>query len=330
MINVVQFQRKRRANGNHSIESIFDGIRELQPKDIEIKKFVFSFQSSGIINRIAIVIQAFLQRQQINHITGDIHFANFLLPKKSNVLTIHDCGVLKRTTGIKHKILKYFWFTLPAKKAQIVTVNSNFTKQDLLTYINIPSHKIVPIYVFVPTIHRRNDKAFNKEKPTILQLGTAINKNIVRTAQALKGINCKLVILGKLNDEITTALLESNIDYENISTSITDEEVAKLYQCCDVVSFASTFEGFGMPIVEANVTGRVVVAGNTASMPEIAGNAAELVNPFDVNDIRNGFLKVIQDDAHREQLIANGFKNAERFNRSEIANQYFSLYRTMI
>lgn len=330
MINVVQFQRKRRANGNHSIESIFDGIRELQPKDIKIKKFVFSFQSSGIINRIAIVIQAFLQRQQINHITGDIHFANFLLPKKSNVLTIHDCGVLKRTTGIKHKILKYFWFTLPAKKAQIVTVNSNFTKQDLLTYINIPSHKIVPIYVFVPTIHRRNDKAFNKEKPTILQLGTAINKNIVRTAQALKGINCKLVILGKLNDEITTALLENNIDYENISTSITDEEVAKLYQCCDVVSFASTFEGFGMPIVEANVTGRVVVAGNTASMPEIAGNAAELVNPFDVNDIRNGFLKVIQDDAHREQLIANGFKNAERFNKTEIANQYFNLYRTMI
>lgn len=330
MIKVVHFQRKRRASGNHSIESYFKGICELKPVDIEIKTVIFKYLSSGFFRRILIVLEAFFKRQQINHITGDIHFANILIPKKTNILTIHDCGILKRVTGIKYKILKYFWFTLPTKKASIITVNSNYTKQDLLTYVNVPSKKIVPIYIFVPEIHQRSDKIFNKEKPTILQLGTAPNKNIIRTAQALKGFCCKLIILGKLNDEIINALQQNNIEYENISASISNEEVARLYQNCDVVSFASTFEGFGMPIVEANVTGRVVVAGNVASMPEIAGNAAELVNPFDVSAIRNGFLKVINDDVYREQLIANGFENAKRFNKQKIANQYFDLYRSMM
>ncbi len=62
-------------------------------------------------------------------------------------------------------------------------------------------------------------------------------------------------------------------------------------------------------------------------MPEIAGDAACLVNPFDVEDIRKGFFKVIEDDEYRAQLITNGFENAKRFDQQEIANQYFDLYR---
>ena len=85
-----------------------------------------------------------------------------------------------------------------------------------------------------------------------------------------------------------------------------------------------------MPIAEGNATGRVVVTSNTSSMPEIAANAAEIVNTFDVESIRNGFLKVINDDVHREQLIKNGFENVKRFDRQKIANEYFDLYRNMV
>ncbi len=329
MIEVVQFQRKRRTSGNHSFESYFKTIRELQPTDINISEKIFSYRSSGVLKRICIIIEALFSKKQINHITGDIHFANYLLPQKKTVLTIHDCGILKRKYGLRHKLLKYFWFTLPAKKSSVITVNSNATKQDLLNYINYPENKIKVINIFVPVEHQYSPNQFNKTKPLIFQLGTAPNKNIPRIAQALKGIECKYLILGKLNDEIIKALENNNIDYENITSSITNEEVAALYRKCDIVSFASTFEGFGMPIAEANVTGRVVVTSNTSSMPEIGADAAEFVNPFDVESIRNGFLKVINDDAHREQLIANGVQNAKRFNRAEIANQYFELYRQM-
>jgi glycosyltransferase involved in cell wall biosynthesis len=84
-----------------------------------------------------------------------------------------------------------------------------------------------------------------------------------------------------------------------------------------------------MPIVEANATGRVVVTSNVASMPEIGANAAEFVDPFDVDSIKKGFLRVINDDLRRELLIKNGFENVKRFGQTKIANEYYDLYRTM-
>ena len=329
MIEVVHYQRKRRTEGNHSIESYFKDIRDLQPNDIKITIKILKFVSNDYLKRLYNALEAIFYQKDINHNTGDIHFVNIFLSKSKNILTIHDCGFLKRISGIKFKIIKYFWYTLPAKRTSIITVNSNYTKQDLLTYINFPENRIKVIYIFVSVVHKPSPRLFNKQKPVILQLGTAVNKNIPRIAQALNGINCKYIILGKLDAVTINTLKQNKIDFENIEASISNEEVAALYRECDVVSFASTLEGFGMPIVEANATGRVVVTSNVTSMPEIAGNAAELVNPFDIESIRNGFLKVINDDVYREQLIANGFENVKRFDRKKIALEYFDLYRKM-
>ena len=326
-IQVIHFQRRQRSTGNFSIESYFEAIRTLQPQDIFIIKKEVSFFSNGFFKRLMITLEAFFNQKDVNHITGDIHFANLFFKKKRSILTIHDCGALKDKQGFKLKIIKWFWFTLPAKKANYITVNSNTTKQDLLQYISFPEEKIKVIYIFVPKIHQSKPKAFNSTKPVILQLGTAQNKNIIRTAQALKGISCKYVIVGKLAESTKNILNENNIDFENIDQALTDEKIAQLYQDCDIVTLVSTLEGFGMPIVEANKTGRVVITSNTSSMPEIANNAACLVNPFDVEDIRKGLLKIIEDDEYRAQLIANGFENAKRFDQQEIANQYFDLYR---
>ena len=328
-IEVVHFQRKQRSTGNYSIESYFETIRSLQPTDISITKKEVSFFSNGIIKRLMIAIEVIFYQKDINHNTGDIHFANLFLNKKKTILTIHDCGSLKNIKGLKYQFIKYFWFTLPSKKANYITVNSETTKKDLLQYITYPSEKIKVIPIFVPQVHQPSTKEFNKEKPVILQLGTAENKNIVRVAEALNGISCKYIIIGKLNDSISSALLKNNIDFENYHQSLTDEEVADYYKQADIVCLVSTLEGFGMPIVEANITGRVVVTSNISSMPEIAGEAAELVNPFNVESIRNGFLKVIDDDVHRTSLINKGFENAKRFDNKKIANQYFDLYRQM-
>jgi glycosyltransferase involved in cell wall biosynthesis len=328
-IEVVHFQRKQRSTGNHSIESYFSAIRDLQPSDITITKKEVSFFSNGLLKRLCIVFETFFNQKQINHITGDIHFANLLLNKKNTILTIHDCGALKNLKGFKLKLIQFFWFTLPAKKASYITVNSETTKQDLLSYIKYPEEKVKVIYIFVPDIHQPQPKEFNKSKPIILQLGTASNKNIHRIAQALKGIPCKYQVVGSMSNDIVESLQQNNIDYEYIDRKLSDEEIATLYKNCDIVSFASTLEGFGMPIIEANATGRVVVTSNISSMPEIAGDAAELVNPFDVQSIRNGFLKVIEDDGYRASLIERGFENAQRFKKEKIAHQYFDLYRSI-
>jgi glycosyltransferase involved in cell wall biosynthesis len=97
------------------------------------------------------------------------------------------------------------------------------------------------------------------------------------------------------------------------------------YQECDISAFISTSEGFGMPIAEASVTERVVVTSNISSMPEVALDAAHLVNPNDIYDIRAGIKKVIENDSYREKLIENGRRNKLRFDGDAIAKKYFNL-----
>jgi glycosyltransferase involved in cell wall biosynthesis len=81
-----------------------------------------------------------------------------------------------------------------------------------------------------------------------------------------------------------------------------------------------------MPIVEANIVGRPVITSNLLSMPEVAGDAALIVNPYSINEIRQGILKIISDDDYRNDLIEKGFKNAEKFTINIIADVYLNLY----
>ena len=162
-----------------------------------------------------------------------------------------------------------------------------------------------------------------------MHIGTAPNKNLLRLTDAIKNLTCELVIVGELNSIQIKKLTENNINYRNY-TNLNENEIINLYNNCDIVSFVSTFEGFGMPIVEANKVGRVVVSSNCASMPEVANNAALLINPFDIESIRNGFERVINDDNFRELLIKNGLVNASRFDSKLIADSYLNLYKGII
>jgi glycosyltransferase involved in cell wall biosynthesis len=97
-----------------------------------------------------------------------------------------------------------------------------------------------------------------------------------------------------------------------------------------MVLFPSTYEGFGLPIIEAQQTGRPVITSNISPMKEVAGNAACLTDPFSVQSIREGVLKVIQDDDYRNTLVRNGFNNAQRYNPEKIANEYFLIYQRLM
>ncbi|HMN24927.1 MAG TPA: glycosyltransferase, partial [Ignavibacteriaceae bacterium] len=176
---------------------------------------------------------------------------------------------------------------------------------------------------------KRVDKPFNKEKPVILFIGSAPNKNLKRLIQSLEGINCKLEIIGKVPDEEIDLLNDSKVDY-NICTGLTEDEVIKKYEECDILSLVSTYEGFGMPIVEANIVGRPVITSNCYAMLEIAGDAALLVNPFNIEEIKNGILKIITDDNFRNILCEKGYKNSRRFIISNISDKYLNLYKKLL
>lgn len=326
MLRVVHFQRKRRKNNNYSVEGYFSQIRRLLPrKEIQAIPFISKYESKGFWKRLYNIFEAANNQGDVNHVTGDVHFLTLLLKKSKTILTILDCGMLHGKSGIKFQLLKYFWFTLPVKKVAYITVISEATKKDLLNYIQFPEEKIKVIYVSIGDHFKPAPQPFNKEKPILLQIGTAPNKNLARLIPAISGINCTLYIVGKLNDEILGLLAEHTIDYQNF-LNLNDQEIYELYRQSDIVTFVSTLEGFGMPIVEANAVGRVVITGNSSSMPEIGGDAALMVNPFDTKEIREGILKLISNDDFRNQIIQRGFNNVKRFSGDEIGKQYAQLY----
>ena len=131
--------------------------------------------------------------------------------------------------------------------------------------------------------------------------------------------------MGHVTDQDRFVLDRAGVSYE-AHESLSRREIVEQYEKCDLVCFASLYEGFGMPVIEANVVGRPVVAGNIAAIPEVAGDAACLVDPYDPADIRSGIDRVIQDHEYRRELVSKGVRNAERFNPRKIARDYAEMY----
>ncbi len=267
-------------------------------------------------------------KNEIIHITGDIHYMAFKFPNYKTILTIHDVGILKNATGIKKYFLKKIWFDLPLKKLKYITVISEATKNELLSLTNCEENKIVVIANPINALYNASLKEFNTKCPTILLIGITENKNLERTIKALEYINCTLLIIGNPNNTVIELLINLKINY-NIKVNLTDQEVYEAYKSCDIVSFCSLLEGFGLPIIEAQATGRVVITSNIEPMLSVGANGALYVNPYDIESIKNGFLQIIANKELRSTLITNGLENVKRFEAKKIANDYVALYESV-
>lgn len=298
------------------------------PSEIKCVVAESTFESRGVFNRLYNTIEAKFRQGEINHITGDVHYLSYFLSKEKTLLTILDCVFTQNTAGFRNFLLRVFWYVIPEKRVSAISVISQSAKDELLKIISCNPDKIrvIPVCISPEFVYKENK--FNAIKPVILQVGTDRNKNLFRLFEALQDIPCKLDLIGNISKEHKKALDHFKIEYIN-SWNLTEEEIINKYQYCDIVTFASTYEGFGMPILEANAVGRVVVTSNILSMPDVAGNAACLVNPYEIDSIREGVLRVIKDDRYRESLVINGLSNVLRFSPTVIAGQYFKLYEEM-
>jgi len=326
-LSVAHFQRKP-GPGNFSLERLFADVRSALPAGVECVLRVCPYFSVGIFPRIGNLLHAFKSQEKINHITGDVHYLALALPGRRTLLTIPDCATLERLRGWRRAVFKLFWYTLPVRRVALVTVISESTRRELLRHVRCPPAKIRVVHCcvsreFVPAL-----KPFASEDPEILQLGTFPNKNLERLIPALRDLRCRLHIIGKLTAAQEELLRRGQIRYTN-TPEATKAEVLQAYRDCDLVVLASTYEGFGLPIVEAQAVGRPVVTSNLLSMPEVAGNAACLVDPFSVESIRDGILKVWHDAGYRQNLVAAGLENVKRFRPAAIAAQYVAIYEEL-
>jgi glycosyltransferase involved in cell wall biosynthesis len=325
---VVFYHRKPYPTGHYSLEFIFADVRSRLSDAIDAKVAEARFFSRGILKRLFNMVEAALHQGDVNLITGDIHYIALLMRRRKTLLLIPDCGFLHDSTGLSRLVQKWFWLDIPVRRVARVITISEFCRQEIVRYSGCDPEKVVVVPVPVSDRYAFAPKPFAQDKPVLLQVGQAENKNLSRIIPALRGMNVRLVTVGALSDAHLRALRDSGIDYVN-HRRLDDEQMVRAYVDSDVLLFPSTYEGFGMPIVEAQAIGRPVITSNVASMPWVAGDAACLVDPFSVESIREGVQRVIADAPYRESLIQKGRENAKRFPAQTIATQYLEEIRRL-
>ena len=329
-VKVRLFFRRANPTGNVSIENSFESMLAHFPTNSRFRLDVFtsSFYSKGLLFRLKAIFEVRRNRTDINHITGDTNFLTLGLPRRNTILTIHDCGLLNGKNALLRWVLLTFWIKLPILKCKILTVVSEATKRDILNYTNCPAEKIKVIPTIIKSGFSYDSKPFNHNYPMFLHIGNAPNKNLERHAEALSELPCRLHVVGQISETQIELLKDKGIDFK-ISINLTDEQMQTAYEEADILLFCSTIEGFGMPILEAQSVGRVVVTSNISSMPEVAGDGACLVDPLSITDIRKGIEQIWFDKTYRNTLIENGLKNIHRYKPETVARQYEALYEKL-
>ena len=314
--------------GVHSIERLYEDVRAALPADCDAQVWTCRHPSTGILPRLRDAWAARKAQGDVNHVTGDTHYLAMFLDRRRTMLTIPDLVSLERLRGIKRWLLWLLWYWLPVRRSQVVVTISEATRTALLESVHCDPAKVVVIYCPVSEEFQHVPATFNVARPRILQIGTTTNKNLVRVAQALQDIDCTLVVIGRLSPAQSAALAHHGIVCEN-HCNLSRDELLDQYVRADLLVFASTYEGFGLPIIEAQAVGRPVITSSLYSMPEAAGDAACLVDPYDVVAIRQAVQRVVGDQSYRDDLVARGLVNVERFRAAKVAARYAELYRAL-
>jgi glycosyltransferase involved in cell wall biosynthesis len=256
--------------------------------------------------------------------------------------TVHDLGFLHFPKAHTFAQVVYLrWSTRHnARRSKILIADSEATKRDLVDKWQLDPKKIRVIYPGIdPMLKPVSDKnrlaaipkKYGITPPYLLHLGTLQpRKNLVRLidAYATSGLMQQLVLAGGIGwreESIAAALARQNAEVRRriiLPGYIEETDKGALISAADALVYPSLYEGFGFPLIEANVCKTPVLASNASSLPEIAGDGgALLVDPLDVTALREGMQQIVNDASLREQLIASGYANYQRFSWDEAARQ---------
>ncbi|MGB1041356.1 MAG: glycosyltransferase family 4 protein [Flavobacteriales bacterium] len=257
------------------------------------------------------------------------------------VPVIHDLSFVHHPEDLpfwNKKYVNYFFPKFAKKASKIVTV-SEYSKQDIVKSFDIDENKITVAHngigdFFSPVSKQKQETTRSKftEGKAYFLFVSALHprKNIVNLFKAFDLFKketkseVKLLMVGEKywwNNEMKQGFEELTYKNDIVFTGhIQPDELNAIYSSGLALTYVSYFEGFGIPLVEAMKCELPIIASNATSLPEVGGEAAIYVNPFSIEDIKNGMKRVFTDDSLRQELIENGKQRAKQFSWDKTAN----------
>ena len=322
--------------GRHKLRLYFNAHppRGLFPEVDHVEEVVISFPRLWTHLRLALELH--MRPPDVFFTPAHVIPLSYFRP---SVATIHDLGYHYFPDAHTSQQLLYLrWSTRHnARRARRLLVDSLATEADLVEFYQVPPEKITVIYPsldprFMREIQTGKALKGTPEHPYLLFLSTLQpRKNVVRIVEAFAEVadECphNLILAGKAGWR-TEPIMEAirNLDHEIqnrifLTGFIAEEGKAPLIAGADIMLYPSLYEGFGFPLLEANACGTPVIASNTSSLPELAGDgAALLVDPENKNELAEGIRFLLRNRSAREMLIAQGYENIRRFSWKRAAD----------
>ncbi len=266
-----------------------------------------------------------------------------LLPKNTKVLSvITDLAVFRMPEVYKYSrtlLWKQQYRVLCSRADRFIAI-SEFTKREMTELLGIPAKNIRVVYCAAPeyitqvcspaTLKALRVKYRLPDRFVLFVGNFNPRKNLKRLITAFdlmkqrSGLPISLVIAGGQGwkfDPLNALKGVSFAQNVHFVGYVPDEEIATLYSAAELFVFPSLYEGFGIPVIEAQKCGTPVITSNTSALSEIGGDAAIYVDPFNVDELAHEMETVLQSKTLRESLIAKGKENAARFSWEESAQQ---------
>lgn len=323
----------------HTLRGFNKSVIEILPESPFVKKFNSLWRLTFVSNKIK------KQNIAIFHgLSGEIPLG---LPKKiKKIVTIHDLIFIRYPNLYSYfdRKIHFLKFKYAAQKSDVVVAISQQTKNDIISFLQIPENKIKVIYqgcnavykqVFTEIEIENTLKKYNLPSEYILNVGTIEKrKNLLILLKSITRTNKNVVVIGKKTayfKEIWSFIVSNNLEKQVFFLKdLTLEEMAMIYQKSTLFVYPSIFEGFGIPIIEALYSKTPVISSIGSCFSEAGGSGSIYINPEDSEELKKAIDFLWDNPSKRIEMQEKGHQFVQKFNDNQIAQNWQNLYQSLL